>query len=40
MLEYETINDTICRLRRKGRYRNLTVLSVHAPTEEREDREE
>jgi diketogulonate reductase-like aldo/keto reductase len=39
MLEYETINDRICRSRMKGRYRNITILSVHAPTEGKEDRE-
>jgi hypothetical protein len=39
MLEYETINDTICRLRMKRRYRNITIISAHTPTEEKEDRE-
>jgi endonuclease/exonuclease/phosphatase family metal-dependent hydrolase len=39
MLKHETINDRICRLRKKGRYRNITIISVHAPTEEKEDRE-
>jgi endonuclease/exonuclease/phosphatase family metal-dependent hydrolase len=38
MLEYETINDKICRLRMKERYRNITIISVHAPMEEKEDR--
>jgi hypothetical protein len=39
MLEYEAINERICRLRTKGRYRNITVILVHALMEEKEDRE-
>jgi mRNA deadenylase 3'-5' endonuclease subunit Ccr4 len=38
VLEYETL-DRICRLRMKERYRNITIISVHALTEEKEDRE-
>jgi exonuclease III len=38
MLEYGAINERICRLRIKGRYRNITIISVHAQTEEKEDR--
>jgi endonuclease/exonuclease/phosphatase family metal-dependent hydrolase len=39
VLEYETINERICRLRMKGRCRDITILSVHTPTEEKEEKE-
>jgi hypothetical protein len=38
MLEYDTINDRICRLRKKRRCRHITIISLGAPTEEKEDR--
>jgi hypothetical protein len=37
MLEYEIINDGICNLRMTGRYRNITIISVHAPMEGEEE---
>ena len=39
LLEFEAVNDRICRIRIKGRYRNVTIISTHALTEEREDHE-
>jgi hypothetical protein len=35
MLEYEAINKIICRLRMKGRYRNITIIPVPTPTKEK-----
>lgn len=34
ILNHKMINGRICQLRLKGRFRNLILLSVHAPTEE------
>ena len=35
LLEFEAVNERICRIRIKGRYRN--IISTHAPTEEKEE---
>jgi endonuclease/exonuclease/phosphatase family metal-dependent hydrolase len=40
MLEYETMNDRMYKFRMKGRYRNFTIISVHAPMEEKEREKE
>ena len=37
LIDYETINDTICKIRVKGRFKNITILSVYALTDEREE---
>jgi len=37
LLEFEAVSDRICRIRLKGSYRNITIISTHSPIEEREE---
>jgi exonuclease III len=32
ILSFEPYNERICKLRIKGKYNNLSIISVHAPT--------
>jgi hypothetical protein len=37
IMNYTAVNERICRVRLKGRYFNISIHSVHAPTEEKEE---
>jgi len=32
--EFEAVNDRICRIRLKGRYRNITIISTEGKIQE------
>jgi hypothetical protein len=35
IIDFEPVNDSICKIRVKLKFYNLTVTSIHAPTEEK-----
>ena len=38
VLGFETINERMCKLRIKGKFYNMTIISVYAPTEDQNKR--
>ncbi|KAI5708261.1 hypothetical protein M8J77_019306 [Diaphorina citri] len=39
IMEYNNVSDKICVIRLRGKFRNISIVSVHAPTEEKSDEE-
>lgn len=39
LLDFEAVNEKLCKIRLKGKFRNITILSIHAPTEDKEETE-
>jgi endonuclease/exonuclease/phosphatase family metal-dependent hydrolase len=39
ILSFEPYNERLCKLRIKGKFNNLSIISVNAPTEEKSDEE-
>jgi endonuclease/exonuclease/phosphatase family metal-dependent hydrolase len=39
ILSFEPHNERLCKLQIKGKFNNLSIISVHAPTEEKSDEE-
>lgn len=40
LMEFEAINERMCRIRLRGRFRNMTIINTHAPTAEEKRRRE
>jgi hypothetical protein len=39
ILSFEPHNEGLCKLRIKGKFNNLSIISVHAPIEEKTEEE-
>jgi exonuclease III len=37
VLGFETISERNCKLRVKGKFHNITIINVYAPTEDKEE---
>jgi exonuclease III len=37
IIGFEPINERICKLRLKGKYYNIKIINIHAPTEEKDE---
>lgn len=39
IVNFEAINERLCAIRMRGKYRKITIVNVHAPTEDKEEEE-
>jgi len=39
VIAFEPVNERISKIRIKGKFQNMTLITAHAPTEEKEERE-
>jgi len=39
ILEWESVNNRLCRIRSRGKFKNLTIISAYAPTEDKGEEE-
>jgi hypothetical protein len=37
ILGFQPFNERICKIRIKGKYQNISIVNVHAPTEDKDD---
>jgi len=37
IMDFDPISDRICKLRRKGKFYNITLINIYAPTEDKKE---